>query len=298
MADVLVLQHVAYEPPGVYEDVLRERGAGITRVELDMGEPIPSRSFDAVIAMGGPMSVNDEAWHPWLVAEERLIGEVARDGKPFWGACLGVQLLASALGARVYPGSSPEVGMLPVVLTEEGRKDPVTGVLPTELTTLQWHGDTFDVPDGARLLAWSEVCPNQAIRFRNAYGVQFHLRAVPSGGVRVDGAGVGARARIRAVRRSCARTGLAARGVARGRGTGGRAVRSREPHVRGLARRDGSRSGMTTSGAARLCGLRPPLGGLGSSWKEVIRLRAMEHLHICSTGEVARGRVAEGTHPT
>jgi GMP synthase (glutamine-hydrolysing) len=173
--DILVLQHIPCEPPGVYEELLLERGASITRVELDEQQPIPDRPFDAVVAMGGPMSVNDEDEHPWLGAEKRLIRETVTAGLPFWGACLGVQLLASALGARVYPGAAPEVGLLPVTLTPEGRDDPVTGVLPPDVLTLQWHGDTFDLPDGATRLAGSSAFENQAFRFRNAYGVQFHL---------------------------------------------------------------------------------------------------------------------------
>jgi GMP synthase (glutamine-hydrolysing) len=178
--DVLVLQHIACEPPGVYEDVLRERDAKITRVELDEGDRLPDRSFDAVIAMGGPMSVNDEDEHPWLRDEKRLIAAAARSGVPVWGACLGVQLLASALGATVYAGSEPEVGLLPVTLTEDGRADPVLGSLPPQVVTLQWHGDTFDLPDDATLLASSSAYPNQAFRVRNAYGVQFHLEVTPA----------------------------------------------------------------------------------------------------------------------
>lgn len=173
---VLVLQHIACEPPGAYEDVLNERGADLTRVELDEGQSLPGLDgFDAVVAMGGPMSVNDEAEHPWLVDEKRLIREAAERGVPYWGACLGVQLLASALGARVYAGPMPEVGLLPVRLTDEGRADPVLGHLPATFQTLQWHGDTFELPEGAVLLASSDPYPNQALRFRNAYGVQFHL---------------------------------------------------------------------------------------------------------------------------
>ena len=173
---VLVLQHIACEPPGAYEEVLRERDAIIERVELDEGQTLPGLAgFDAVVAMGGPMSVNDEEEHPWLVGEKRLIAEAVRTGVPFWGACLGVQLLASALGARVYAGPAPEVGMLPVRLTEDGRSDPVFGSLPDEFLTLQWHGDTFDLPEGAVLLAGSVAYANQAFRAGSAYGVQFHL---------------------------------------------------------------------------------------------------------------------------
>ena len=173
---VLVLQHIACEPPGAYEDVLRERGAEIHRVELDEGEPLPTRfDFDAIVAMGGPMSVNDEGEHPWLRGEKLLIGEAVREGVPYWGACLGVQLLAASLGADVYPGGQPEVGLLPVTLTDQGRTDPVLEGLPEEFTTLQWHGDTFDLPEKAVLLAGSTTYPHQAFRFERAYGVQFHV---------------------------------------------------------------------------------------------------------------------------
>jgi GMP synthase (glutamine-hydrolysing) len=173
---VLVLQHIACEPPGVFEEVLQDRGAELHRVELDEGEPLPDwREFDAIVAMGGPMSVNDEATLPWLTEEKRAIGEAVRAGTPFWGVCLGVQLLAASLGARVYPGPEPEVGLIPVELTDEGRADPVFAGLESGLATLQWHGDTYDVPEGAVGLARSPAYENQAFRFERAYGVQFHL---------------------------------------------------------------------------------------------------------------------------
>ncbi len=151
-------------------------GAEIVRVELDEGEALPDwRDFDAIIAMGGPMSVNDEADHPWLVSEKRLIREAVAAGVPYWGACLGVQLLASSLGARVYAGAAPEVGILDVELTEAGRADPVFAGLPAVFGTLQWHGDTFDLPEGAELLASSPAYRGQALRVDRAYGIQFHL---------------------------------------------------------------------------------------------------------------------------
>jgi len=173
---ILVLQHIACEPPGVFEDVLRERGVELQRVELDEGEVLPDwRGFDAIVAMGGPMSANDDAALPWLTEEKRAIGEAVRAGMPYWGVCLGVQLLAAALGARVFPGPEPEVGLLPVEVTDEGRRDPVFGELDGSLVTLQWHGDTFDLPEGAVHLASSPAYRNQAFRFERAYGVQFHL---------------------------------------------------------------------------------------------------------------------------
>ena len=179
--DILVLQHIACEPPGAYEDVMRERGIRIARVELDEGDALPDwKQFDAIVAMGGPMSVNDETELPWLSGEKRTIADAVRSGTPYWGACLGVQLLAASLGARVYAGPKPEVGLLPVALTDEALADPVFGGLPHEILTLQWHGDTFDLPEGAARLAGSPAYPNQAFRFgRSAYGVQFHLEVSP-----------------------------------------------------------------------------------------------------------------------
>jgi len=172
----LVLQHIACEPPGVFEDVLLERGAELTRVELDEGEPLPDwRKFDAIVAMGGPMSVNDDAALPWLTGEKLAIGEAVHAGTPYWGVCLGVQLLAASLGARVYAGAVPEVGILPVELTLDGLMDPVFEGLPHDVLTLQWHGDTFDLPHNAVRLAGSPAYPNQAFRVQKAYGVQFHL---------------------------------------------------------------------------------------------------------------------------
>jgi GMP synthase (glutamine-hydrolysing) len=174
---VLVLQHIACEPPGVYEDVLRERGATLLRVELDEGEALPGlERIDAIVAMGGPMSVNDEQEHPWLGEEKRLIREAVADGIPFFGACLGVQLFAASLGARVTTGGVPEVGVLPVYGTDAARDDPVFSGLAWPRPTLQWHSDTFELPDGATLLATSPAYPHQAFRVgERAYGVQFHL---------------------------------------------------------------------------------------------------------------------------
>jgi GMP synthase (glutamine-hydrolysing) len=173
----LVLQHIACEPPGVYEDVMREQGVALTRVELDEGERLPDwREFELIVAMGGPMSVNDVEEFPWLKEERQVIHDAVHAGTPFFGACLGAQLLAASLGGRVYQGTRPEVGFLPVTLTEAARRDPVFAQIPAELLTFQWHGDTFTLPRGAVRLAGSPGYRNQALRFgRTAYGVQFHL---------------------------------------------------------------------------------------------------------------------------
>jgi len=174
---ILVLQHIPCEPPGEYEDVLRELGAELVRVELDEGDVLPDwRDFDAVVAMGGPMDTFEEDLHPWLVAEKRAIAELASKGKPFWGVCLGAQLLADALGARVYSGAAPEIGVLPIVLTASAADDPVMAGLPETLPAFHWHGCSFDLPAGATLLASSRAYPNQIFRAgRRTYGLQCHL---------------------------------------------------------------------------------------------------------------------------
>ncbi len=178
--ELLVLQHIACEPPAAYEDELVARGVPLARVEVDEGEPIPDwREFAGIVAMGGPMGAYEDDAYPWLAEEKRLIAEAVRSGQPYWGVCLGAQLLAASLGARVYPGERAEVGVLPVRLTEAAAGDPVFGTAPAEFSTLQWHGDTFDLPDGATLLAGSPAYPHQAFVWQRAYALQFHIEVTP-----------------------------------------------------------------------------------------------------------------------
>jgi GMP synthase (glutamine-hydrolysing) len=173
---LLALQHIACEPPAAFEDELRARGFDLVRAELDEGDPLPDwREFAGVIVMGGPMGAYEEEAHAWLVDEKRAIRAAAEAGHPVWGVCLGAQLLAGALGARVYPGERAEVGLLPVELTDAAAADPVFGAAPVSFPTLQWHGDTFDLPVGATLLASSPAYRNQAFAYKRAYGLQFHL---------------------------------------------------------------------------------------------------------------------------
>jgi GMP synthase (glutamine-hydrolysing) len=173
---LLVLQHIACEPPAAFEDELRSRGLDVVRVELDEGDTLPDwRDFPAIVVMGGPMGAYDEAEHDWLAPEKRLLREAVEGGVPVWGVCLGAQLLASALGARVYPGERPEVGVLPVELTPAAADDPVFAAAPASFPALQWHRDTFDLPEGATLLARSAAYPNQAFRVGASYGLQFHI---------------------------------------------------------------------------------------------------------------------------
>jgi GMP synthase (glutamine-hydrolysing) len=177
---LLVLQHIACEPPAAFEEELRSRGLELVRVELDEGEAIPERDdFAGIVVMGGPMGAYEEDEHPWLAEEKSYLREAVERDVPVWGVCLGAQLLAASLGARVYRGPEAEVGLLPVELTEAAADDPVFASAPPSFPTLQWHGDTFDLPDGATLLARSPAYRNQAFRVGRSYGLQFHVEVTP-----------------------------------------------------------------------------------------------------------------------
>jgi GMP synthase (glutamine-hydrolysing) len=178
---LLVLQHIDCEPPAAYGDELLARGIPADTVNLHAGEPLPDwRGYAGIIAMGGPMGTYDEDVHPWLAAEKRQIEQAVREGMPFWGVCLGAQLLAASLGARVYPGPQPEVGVLAVRLTPEASGDPVFGGAPAVFEALQWHGDTYELPQRAVRLAGSELYEQQAFVFQRAYALQFHIEVSAS----------------------------------------------------------------------------------------------------------------------
>jgi GMP synthase-like glutamine amidotransferase len=173
---LLVLQHAGCEPPGVYEDEARERGVALHRILLDEQPQLPDwRPFDGILVMGGAMGAYEDDAHPWLTAEKRLIADAVRAGRPYWGVCLGAQLLAASLGAAVAPGPRPELGVLPVRLTTAAAGDPVFAGAPAEFATLQWHGDTYELPAGAVRLAGSELYEQQAFVIDRAYALQFHL---------------------------------------------------------------------------------------------------------------------------
>jgi len=177
---LLVLQHIGCEPPAAYEDELIARGLTLDRVQLDTGDTLPDwRPYAGIVAMGGPMGTYEAHRHPWLTAEMKLIAEVVRADKPFWGVCLGAQLLAASLGATVAPGHGPEVGVLRVELTAEAAQDPVFSHAPASFPAFHWHGDTYMLPPGAVHLARSELYEQQAFAYRNAYALQFHLEVTP-----------------------------------------------------------------------------------------------------------------------
>lgn len=168
------LQHVSFETPALIGTEAEARGIELRTIRIDLGEqPPPAGEIDGLIVMGGPMGVNDTVEYPGLVAEMALIGDAVRGGLPVIGVCLGAQLLAASLGGRVYPGPAEEAGAGEVTLVAD---DPVLGKAGVKLPVLHWHRDTFDLPEGAELLASSEVYENQAFRLgQRAYGLQFHV---------------------------------------------------------------------------------------------------------------------------
>jgi GMP synthase (glutamine-hydrolysing) len=175
---VRVLQHVAPEGPERIAEVLRARGFEIAVTRIDLGEPIPADVVGAagLVVMGGPMGVYEAAEFPHLAVEQRLIERALAANVPILGVCLGSQLLAATLGARVYPGPAKEIGFFDVVVATGASKDPLFGAVPERFPALHWHGDVFDLPSGATHLARSEMTENQAFRFgENAYGLLFHL---------------------------------------------------------------------------------------------------------------------------
>jgi GMP synthase-like glutamine amidotransferase len=177
--NVHVLQHVPFEGLGSIESWLGTQSAVVNHSKLFQGDPMPEvTAVDLIIALGGPMSVNDEQQHPWLRGEKRFLADAVHAGKPVLGICLGAQLIASSLGARVYPGPHKEIGWFPVM----GEKALPGGFhFPTAVEAFHWHGETFDLPHGARLLARSEAFPHQAFQAGDrVLGLQFHLETTPA----------------------------------------------------------------------------------------------------------------------
>jgi GMP synthase (glutamine-hydrolysing) len=174
---VLVLDHGAPGGLGSYRRVLTEGGVAVREVNSPSGGALPDwRTVDGIVALGGSMSVLDRGRLPWLGVEERMISQAVRAGKPYWGVCLGAQLLASSLNAPVYRGHRPEVGVELIEACVAARRDPVFLAAPGGFFALEWHQDTYELPDGAVLLAHSSRYRNQAFRWGpRAYGMQFHL---------------------------------------------------------------------------------------------------------------------------
>lgn len=179
----LVFQHVDVEHPGSFREFMRSDGIAWDTVELDAGEPIPGLAgYDALPVMGGPMDAWEDDLYPWMAPEKQAIRAWVDSGRPFLGICLGHQLLAAALGGRVGPMATPEVGICPVTLHRAAAGDRLFEGLSSPLSCLQWHGsEVRQLPDGAVLLAGNEACRVQSFRAGDkAYGIQFHVEVTPA----------------------------------------------------------------------------------------------------------------------
>jgi GMP synthase-like glutamine amidotransferase len=177
MMRMAVLQHVEFEGPAAVADWAAARGVPLRLFPLHRDATLPSLSdFDMLTVMGGPMSVNDEARLGWLGPEIALVREAIAAEKLVLGTCLGAQIIAKASGARVYPGSAKEIGWFPIQRTAASH--PCFDALPGSFTPFHWHGETFDLPHEAKLLATSKMTETQAFAVgERVLGLQFHMEA-------------------------------------------------------------------------------------------------------------------------
>ena len=168
------LEHAPFEGPGRIAAWAAERGHSLSRTALHDGEALPPLdAFDFLVVMGGPMSIHEHREHRWLPTEKYFLAEAIRARKPILGICLGAQLLADVLGGKVFQNPVKEIGWFPVRMLD--RSAPFEA-FPERLTVMHWHGDTFTIPEGARRVAESEACANQAFIFGDRIvGLQFHI---------------------------------------------------------------------------------------------------------------------------
>ncbi len=177
------LQHVPFEPPGSIETWAQRAGHALTVTHLHRGGPLPALDeSDLLVVLGGPMSVHDEVRFPWLVDEKRFIERAIASGRRVLGICLGAQLVAHVLGARVHSSHDKEIGWFAVEATEAARTATAFQDFPTRLLAFHWHGETFEIPAGAIHVARSAACAHQAFAFGDrVIGLQFHLETTPAG---------------------------------------------------------------------------------------------------------------------
>lgn len=169
-------QHVSFEQPGSITEWCQARGHLLTGTQFYKNE-LHSPDFDTIdllVIMGGPMNIYEEEEYPWLNMEKQWIKQAIALKKPILGICLGAQLLADSLGAKVYPGKEKEIGWFPI--TRTSKYEPPFQYIPKQMNVFHWHGDTFNLPENAVRMASSKVCQNQAFIYeKNMIGLQFHL---------------------------------------------------------------------------------------------------------------------------
>ena len=172
-----ILMHVAYEGPGCIENWILENGHEVSYTKFYKDYSLPQTdNIDALIVMGGPMSVYEENNYNWLTEEKAFIREAINKGKKVIGICLGSQLIAEVLGARVYPNKQKEIGWFEIYQTQSATNSSVLKGTSQQLTVFHWHGDTYDLPDQTEHLYYSNTCKNQAFIYKNhVLGLQFHF---------------------------------------------------------------------------------------------------------------------------
>ncbi|CAM1634036.1 Glutamine amidotransferase [Bartonella apis] len=177
MKTALVLQHLEFENAGLIGNVLVKRGYELKNLDATRDDisAFPVNKADIVIILGGPIGVYDGERYPFINQELKLIEKSLKSEKPVVGVCLGAQLIASVLGAKVQPMGKKEIGFSSLQLTDEGQKSPLALIGTTPV--LHWHGDEFEIPEGAKRLAETGICPNQAFSYENILALQFHLEA-------------------------------------------------------------------------------------------------------------------------
>lgn len=181
---VLALRHVYAEGMGTLEAYFSAQGYGIRYIDVcyEAINSIDPLSADLVVVLGGPVSVYDNKTYPFIASELRFLEQRLVKDLPTLGICLGAQLIANALGARVYPGVEKEIGWLPIFLTQEGAMHPLRELVKETPVVPHWHGDTFDLPTGAEALASSRLYPVQAFSWgKHVLGLQFHPEVDTSG---------------------------------------------------------------------------------------------------------------------
>ena len=175
---ILIIKHIPIEGPGSIGRFLKDTAWNMQIIDLSLRQHLPddTAGIEAVIILGGPMNVYETEKYPFLKKEADFLRKALKGEVPVLGICLGAQLLAKACGAKIVKAGQKEMGWHEVYLTEAGRADPLFEGLSLRLNIFQWHEDTFDIPDGGKLLAESPSCRNQAFRYgRSAYGLQFHV---------------------------------------------------------------------------------------------------------------------------
>lgn len=186
---VLILKNISSEGPGTIEDFLRESRIPCRIADLSSEVIPPAEEYDSMVILGGPMSVNEEGIYPYIGDEIRLVRSFLEQGKGVLGICLGAQIMAKALGAKVYRGPEQEIGWHDIEIVENGSGDPLiarlavrpgAGDISRRFKVFHWHGETFDIPSGGVRLAQSALYPNQAFAWgRRAYAFQFHIEVTP-----------------------------------------------------------------------------------------------------------------------